>query len=69
MTDILSEFPELMSTGEVADAFGVDPATVRRWDKAGKIPEGVVSYTLGGNRRYVATWVRERLGLDYSVQR
>lgn len=40
---------ELMSPGEVASAFRVDPKTVTRWAKAGKLN---CIRTLGGHRRY-----------------
>lgn len=41
--------PKLMSPAEVADAFQVDPKTVTRWAKAGKLAH---IRTLGGHRRY-----------------
>lgn len=40
----------LMTPAEVAEAFGVDPKTVARWAKAGRLS---VQMTLGGHRRYV----------------
>lgn len=40
---------ELMTPHEVAEFFRVDPKTVTRWAKAGKI--GCIK-TLGGHRRY-----------------
>ena len=45
---------ELMTTSEVARAFGVDPKTVVRWSKTGKIAH---IYTPGGHRRYPAEQV------------
>jgi excisionase family DNA binding protein len=39
----------LMTPGEVAAAFRVDPKTVTRWAKAGKLDS---IRTLGGHRRY-----------------
>ena len=39
----------LLTPREVADLFGVDPKTVTRWAKAGKI---TAIRTLGGHRRY-----------------
>lgn len=39
----------LMTPSEVADMFRVDPKTVTRWAKAGKIS---ATRTLGGHRRY-----------------
>lgn len=38
-----------MTPSEVADMFRVDPKTVTRWAKAGKIS---ATRTLGGHRRY-----------------
>lgn len=42
---------ELMTPGEVARMFGVDPKTVTRWADAGKLS---ALRTLGGHRRYRA---------------
>ena len=39
----------LLTPGEVADLFHVDPKTVTRWAKQGRLP---AIYTLGGHRRY-----------------
>lgn len=38
-----------MSPGELAERFGVDPKTISRWAKSGKIPS---FRTLGGHRRF-----------------
>ncbi len=40
---------ELLTPGEVARMFGVDPKTVSRWADAGKLD---ALRTLGGHRRY-----------------
>ncbi len=40
---------ELLTPGEVARLFGVDPKTVTRWASAGKLSP---MRTLGGHRRY-----------------
>lgn len=40
---------ELLTPGEVARLFGVDPKTVSRWADAGKLD---ALRTLGGHRRY-----------------
>lgn len=40
---------ELLTAGEVADLFRVDPKTVTRWAAAGKLPH---FKTLGGHRRF-----------------
>jgi excisionase family DNA binding protein len=46
---------ELLTPGEVARIFRVDPKTVTRWANAGRI-ESI--RTLGGHRRYLAATVR-----------
>ncbi|MEV0616084.1 BldC family transcriptional regulator [Nonomuraea sp. NPDC050404] len=43
------EHEKLLTPGEVATIFRVDPKTVTRWAKAGKI--GCI-WTVGGVRRY-----------------
>lgn len=40
---------ELLTPGEVAEIFHVNPKTVTRWSRAGKIP---AMKTLGGHRRF-----------------
>lgn len=40
---------ELLTPGEVARMFGVDPKTVSRWSDAGRLD---AVRTLGGHRRY-----------------
>ena len=52
------EHDELMTPGEVARLFGVDPKTVTRWAAAGKLK---ALRTLGGHRRYRAREVRALL--------
>lgn len=44
------ELGELMTPAEVAQAFGVDPKTVARWARSGKLSH---VRTLGGHRRYL----------------
>jgi excisionase family DNA binding protein len=46
---------KLLSPGEVADLFRVDPKTVTRWAKAGKLDS---IRTLGGHRRFRESQVR-----------
>ena len=48
----------LLTPAEVASLFRVDPKTVTRWAKAGKL--GSIR-TLGGHRRYWETEVRRLL--------
>lgn len=54
-----SETDALLTPSEVAAMFRVDPKTVTRWAKAGKISS---IRTLGGHRRYRETEVRRLLG-------
>jgi excisionase family DNA binding protein len=49
----------LLTPSEVASLFRVDPTTVTRWAKSGKLSS---IRTLGGHRRYRETEVRELLG-------
>lgn len=52
----------LLTPSEVAKMFRVDPKTVTRWAKAGKLSS---IRTLGGHRRYRASEVERLLtGLD-----
>ena len=48
----------LLTPAEVAALFRVDPKTVTRWAKAGKLSS---IRTLGGHRRYRQSEVRELL--------
>ena len=48
----------LLTPAEVASMFRVDPKTVTRWAKAGKLS---AIRTLGGHRRYSAAEVRSLL--------
>lgn len=57
---------ELLTPSEVAKMFRVDPKTVTRWAKAGKLTS---IRTLGGHRRYRASEVRRlRSGTDQSSE-
>ena len=49
---------ELLTPGEVADMFRVNPKTVTRWARAGRLS---AVRTLGGHRRFRASEVREFL--------
>lgn len=49
---------ELLTPSEVAKMFRVDPKTVTRWAKSGKLSS---IRTLGGHRRYRASEVRALL--------
>ena len=48
----------LLTPGDVARLFGVDPKTVSRWADAGKLR---AMRTLGGHRRYRAAEVEQLL--------
>ena len=54
----MNDEQELLKPGQVARMFAVDPKTVTRWAKLGKL-ETVM--TLGGHRRYRGSEVRELL--------
>lgn len=57
--DLLNMNPSaLLKPEEVAQIFRVDPKTVTRWSKAGKLP---AIRTLGGHRRFRVEVVLERL--------
>jgi excisionase family DNA binding protein len=49
----------LLTPSEVANLFRVDPKTVTRWARAGKLSS---IRTLGGHRRYRESEVRDLLG-------
>jgi excisionase family DNA binding protein len=59
MAGRVPEADELLTPAEVAALFRVDPKTVTRWAKAGKLTS---IRTLGGHRRYRAVEVRALLG-------
>lgn len=50
----------LLTPAEVAEMFRVDPKTVTRWAKAGKLSS---IRTLGGHRRFRASEVNELMGI------
>ena len=52
----LTDAEVLLTPSEVASLFRVDPKTVTRWAKAGKLTS---IRTLGGHRRYRESEVRE----------
>jgi len=59
MTSRPVEAEALLTPAEVAAIFRVDPKTVTRWAKAGKLTS---LRTLGGHRRYIESEVRNLLG-------
>ena len=58
MDRVRSDEDELLTPSEVAKLFRVDPKTVTRWAKSGKLSS---IRTLGGHRRYRASEVRNLL--------
>jgi excisionase family DNA binding protein len=60
------EAEALLTPAEVAALFRVDPKTVTRWAKAGKLSS---IRTLGGHRRYRESEVRALLGGGIPQQR
>ena len=61
MSNINRESEVLLTPSEVASLFSVDPKTVTRWAKAGKL---TAIRTLGGHRRYRQTEVLGLLNID-----
>jgi excisionase family DNA binding protein len=58
VVDLVSEQEVLLTPSEVASLFRVDPKTVTRWAKAGKLTS---IRTLGGHRRYKESEVKALL--------
>ncbi len=58
MADILQDPEKLLTPSEVAAIFRVDPKTVTRWAKVGKLSS---IRTLGGHRRFRELEVRALL--------
>lgn len=52
------EGPKLLTPAEVAHLFRVDPKTVTRWAKAGRLTS---IRTVGGHRRYLQTEIEKML--------
>ena len=62
MTQVVAQHEDrLMTPGEVAALFRVDPKTVTRWAKAKRLTS---NRTLGGHRRYYESEVRELLAAE-----
>lgn len=60
----MPEGPRLYTPAEVAQRFRVDPKTVTRWAKSGRLP--AATRTLGGHRRYNADEIDRLLRGDRS---
>ncbi|WP_071644848.1 helix-turn-helix domain-containing protein [Microbacterium sp. AR7-10] len=50
-----------LTTGQVAERFGVNRYTVQKWADEGKLP---CTRTLGGDRRFDAAEIEKRLALS-----
>jgi excisionase family DNA binding protein len=59
MTHRTDQAEALLTPAEVAALFRVDPKTVTRWARAGKLTS---LRTLGGHRRYRESEIRSLLG-------
>lgn len=66
MTMSTTDSEPLLTPAEVAALFRVDPKTVTRWAKAGKLSS---IRTLGGHRRYRESEVKALLGGQLPMQR
>ena len=61
MSNFSRDHEVLLTPAEVASLFRVDPKTVTRWAKAGKL---TAVRTLGGHRRYRKSEVQSLLNLN-----
>lgn len=61
MSNFSRDHETLLTPAEVASLFRVDPKTVTRWAKAGKL---TAVRTLGGHRRYRQSEVQSLLNLN-----
>lgn len=59
----MSELPDILTPGDIAKLFRVDPKTVTRWAKDGKLSS---FRTVGGHRRFRKAEVEALLGRDES---
>lgn len=60
----LSDLPDLMTVGEVADLLRVSPLTIKRWGKRGKLTP--IRINSRGDRRYKKDAVLWALGMQES---
>ena len=58
---------QLLTPAEVAQIFHVDPKTVNRWAKQGKLTD--ITWTPGGHRRYSLEEIEKLLGHELEVWR
>jgi predicted site-specific integrase-resolvase len=66
----MTEIEELFTGAEMAALLGVDVATLRGWDRSGKLADAGIGVrrTLGGRRRFVAADVRRYLAEQAEVR-
>jgi len=57
----ISDLPDLMTIGEVAELLRVSPLTIKRWGKKGKLP--AIRINSRGDRRYKKDVVLRLLGV------
>lgn len=57
----MSKLRSFVAIGEAAKALGVSIATLRRWEESGKLAEGSVERTEGGQRRYDLAVIRPEM--------
>ena len=57
----ISDLPDLMTIGEVAELLRVSPLTIKRWGKKGKLP--AIRINSRGDRRYKKEVVLRLLGV------
>ena len=65
----MSNLCRFVPIGDAAKALGVLIATLRRWEEAGKLVEGSVERTEGGQRRYDLAVIRPELFRASTVSR
>lgn len=58
----LSNLPDLLTVGEVAEVLRVSPLTIKRWGKKGKLP--FIRINSRGDRRYKKEVVFAALGME-----
>ena len=66
VVELVSEQEVLLTPSEVASLFRVDPKTVTRWAKAGKLTS---IRTLGGHRRYKDSEVKALLSENNNLSK
>ena len=62
MDDIMAKPIKLLRIREAAEIIGVNPETLRRWDREGKLPAIIISKR--GDRRYLRSDIEKYLNLN-----